>query len=125
MILCFHLEKEGVILLNNKGFTFIETLIAFSITIIAITTIIPIASLLTYEREVLHDRRMITSTFHDHMQTFILDKHQTLPQTFLETIHHHKVIYKYTEENKWIKGCVLWENVQKRQEELCLYGYKG
>lgn len=123
MILSFLQERGGVILLkNNTGFTLIETLIAFSIVLIAIATILPITSLLTYEREILHERRLLISKLHDHMQPFIWDDNQLTNQTYEEQVNTTRVVYRVSQEDDLIKGCVSWINVKEREEKHCLYG---
>src|SRR5699024_6568579 len=109
--LYFHQAKEDVTLCNNKGFTLIEVLIAFSIVAIVITTVIPLTTLLSYEREILHERLKISSALQEHLQSFIREeKDQTPPVTYEETIQAKRVRFNFTQKNKLIKGCVTWKN---------------
>lgn len=116
------MEKRGAILQNNKGFTLIEVLIASSIIVMIATTIVPIASLLLHEREVLSDRRIITSRLHDELQRFLWEERIAPPSTFTKSIRSTPVRFYFSYEEELIKGCVEWENVKKNNEALCLYG---
>lgn len=108
---------------SNKGFTLIEVLIASSIIVMMVTTLVPIASLLLHEREVLSDRRIITSRLHDELQPFIWKEHKAPPPSlYTKSIRSTRVKFHFSYEKEFIKGCVEWENVKKRKEKLCLYG---
>jgi len=123
--LYFHQAKEDVTLCNNKGFTLIEVLIAFSIVVVVTTTVIPMTTLLSYEREILHDRLKISLVLQEHLQSIIReDNDQTPPVTYEETIQTKRVQFNFSQKNKLIKGCVTWKNVQERTEKICLHGYK-
>lgn len=119
--LYFLLEKRGAILKSSKGFTLIEVLIASSIIVMMVTTFVPIASLLSHEREVLSDRRMIISLLHDELQPFIWEEHNAAPSTFTKTIHSIRARFHFSREKEFIKGCAEWENVKKNKEKQCLY----
>ncbi|WP_029271023.1 prepilin-type N-terminal cleavage/methylation domain-containing protein [Virgibacillus alimentarius] len=107
---------------NNKGFTLIEVLVASSIIFTIVSTTVPITSLLLKEREILSDRRIITSRLHDELQPFLWEKKKTLPSTFIKTISETPVKFHFSYKEKLIKGCAEWENVKERNEKICIYG---
>jgi len=108
---------------SNKGFTLIEVLIASSIIIMMVTTFVPITSLLLHEREVLSDRRIITSRLHDELQPVLWKEHKAAPPSiYTKSIRSTRAKFHFSYEQEFIKGCVEWQNVKKKKEKLCLYG---
>src|SRR5690625_4694086 len=76
MRLSFRLAKGGTMLLNNKGFSLVEVIVASSMIMMIIMTILPIGSLLERERAVLSERRTINLKLHDELQPFLWDDQQ-------------------------------------------------
>lgn len=111
----FHLEREGVMLSNNKGFMLVEVLISFSLLMTIIITIIPLTVLIEKERKVLNERRYHASLLHDELQQYIGSTSATSKSINGMTI-------TFTKEGNLIRGCILWENVKKNTDEICLYG---
>lgn len=122
IILFFHLGKEDAILLNSKGFTLIEVLIASSLLLLMVSTFVPIFSLLNNERSVLSDRRTISSQLHDELQHYLWDESAATPARFIDTIQHKEVTFRFNTENDFVKGCANWKNVKQSDEVICLYG---
>jgi prepilin-type N-terminal cleavage/methylation domain-containing protein len=116
------LEKEGITLKKNKGFTLIEVLIAATILMTVITTIVPIISLVQAERQVLSERRTLSLKLHDELQQFLWLEDITLPAAYSETIHEKAVQFTFIIENEYVKGCAEWQNAKRRTELFCLYG---
>ena len=56
---------------NGKGFTLIEVLVAMSIILMLVATIIPINTFIKIGEEILQDRRDILFTLHDELQDAI------------------------------------------------------
>lgn len=90
----------------------------------AVTSIIPMTSILSYERQVLHDRRILLSKLHDHMQPFLWIDDVSPPQSHEEQFQTMRVHYDFSKSDDLIKGCVRWTNVKQKEENHCLYGYK-
>ncbi|WP_188453665.1 type II secretion system protein [Virgibacillus oceani] len=108
---------------NNKGFTLIEVLVAFSIIFMIATTLVPIATTLNTELEVLSQRRMLTNRLHDELQDYLWDSEPAIPKTYTERINKKEVLFHFNLENRLIKGCAEWQNVKQSIEKYCLYGY--
>ncbi|MGM8365123.1 prepilin-type N-terminal cleavage/methylation domain-containing protein [Virgibacillus sp. W0181] len=109
---------------SSKGFTLTETLVATSIIFIMIGTILPIATLLHSEQDILADRRSIASHLHDELQSVIHDKHSPLPDMYTEKINNKNIRFQFKQnEENFIKGCATWQNGKQIEEEICLYGY--
>lgn len=114
-------------MINNKGFTLSEVLIASSILFIIIVTIIPINSLISSERHLLKERYENTSLLYEELQTYVQghNKEKQLPHVYKRTINKKIIEFKFEEQsNKIIKGCVEWINVRETLEKTCLYGYR-
>ncbi|MBO1005850.1 prepilin-type N-terminal cleavage/methylation domain-containing protein [Pseudogracilibacillus auburnensis] len=105
---------------NNKAFTFIETLVAMSILMMLVVTIIPIHTLMKQERKVLRDRRLIVSKLHDELQHMVWSNEEL--QHVSITINQRHVNIEFQLENELIKGCATWENVKQKEETFCLFG---
>lgn len=123
MRLFFLLVKGGTILLNNRGFTLLEVLVASSIVLMLITTILPISSLLEQERVVLSERRALASKLHDALQPFLWND-QHLPFNYSDKINEVDVTFYFVYEGDDVKGCVNWENARDKIETICLYGFR-
>jgi Tfp pilus assembly protein PilV len=109
---------------NSNGFSLIEVLVAFSIIFMITTTIIPLISLLNQGEEILSQRMHHTNSLHDELQTFLWGESKRLPPVrYSKTEDSVTASYQFTTENNLIKGCVEWENVKKKKEKFCLYGY--
>ncbi|GAB3052016.1 prepilin-type N-terminal cleavage/methylation domain-containing protein [Virgibacillus ainsalahensis] len=108
--------------MKTNGFTLIEVLIASTLLITVVTTVFPIITLLTNEKDNLSDRRILTSKVHDELQDYLWDKEKSTPDQFTEIIRMKEVTFTFTKEKEYIKGCARWENVKKTKETICLYG---
>jgi len=107
---------------KNDGFTLIEVLIAATLLLTVVTTIVPIISLVQSERQVLSERRTLSLKVHDELQQFLWLEDITLPAGYTNTIHGREVQLTFKEENDYVKGCAKWQNAKKRNESFCLYG---
>lgn len=117
----FRLGKVDFTLKNNKGFIWIETLISLSIVILLATTIIPIYMTVQQEKRVLHDRTVISFYLYNELNRVLFEENN---DEWTETVNiaNRTVELTFEEEMEYVKGCVSWENVKRRMENLCLYG---
>lgn len=118
----FRLEREDITLKNIKGFTLIESLVAMSIVMMLVVTIVPIDILIKQERKTLQDKRAIVLTLHDYLQQMTWENDMLYDEQ--QIINGVTVYFDYSLENQLIKGCASWDNVKQRKEKYCLYGYK-
>lgn len=107
---------------NNNGFTLIEVLVATSIILMLVATIVPVSTLVQVEKKILFDRRIILLALHDDLQETIWGDRKI--ENKQQNINHHIVEIYYSVDNKLIKGCASWENEKKKEETVCLYGYR-
>ncbi|MFC2948181.1 type II secretion system protein [Virgibacillus sediminis] len=110
--------------MNTKGFTLIEVLIAFTILMTIITSVLPIATILSTEGTVLSDRRVISSRLHDELQLFLRGEGRTLPADYTLSDSVRTTRYSFFMEEGYIKGCVEWNNAKQQKELYCIYGIK-
>lgn len=117
----FRLGKVDFTLKNNKGFIWIETLISLSIVILLATTIIPIYMTVQQEKRVLHDRTVISFYLYNELNRVLFEENN---DEWTETVNiaNRTVELTFEEEMEYVKGCVSWQNVKSRTENLCLYG---
>lgn len=108
-------------LMNSKGFTFTEALVALNIVLVIVFTVAPIIYTIHFERQILYDRRTISSKLHDDIQAYVYGDVQ-LPDDYVKTINDIPVQVKIKTNNNYIKGCADWKNIKQREEEICLYG---
>ncbi|TMN20960.1 type II secretion system protein [Lentibacillus cibarius] len=109
---------------NNKGFTLIETIVATSLVMMVIVSLIPAVNILSKERMSLQQKRSISNELHSELQSYVwTDRHPRLPVHFVKEIKGVRAVFSFTAERELLKGCVTWTNAQKREEKLCLYGY--
>ncbi len=107
---------------NSKGFSLIEVLVAASIVFTLVLTTIPITSLLMQEREVLSERRLISSRLHDELQQFLWQGDVSPPASFTRTVNKASASFHFSAEGKFIRGCAEWKNARKQKDKICLYG---
>ncbi|WP_167751332.1 type II secretion system protein [Lentibacillus salicampi] len=108
---------------NSKGFTMIEALVAASVLMMVISTLVPLTSLLLNERENLQQKREMANELHNELQPFLRENKRPLPQRLQKTVDGDEAEFRFTAENNLLKGCVSWENVNDRANQFCLYGY--
>ena len=123
IILFFHLEREELMLSNNKGFTLIEVLIAFSIIVLLVTTFLPIGLLIKKESIVLSERRKVSSMLHDELQHYLFEDAIESSVSYFKKNINRQVEFRFIREAELIKGCAIWESIKEKEERFCLYGY--
>lgn len=106
--------------LSNKGFSFVEVLVAKTILLFILAIFLPIYTTISYEHIVLKSRLLIVSSLHDHLQTMTFGE-QTV-NNITNTINNNQVEFSFKKEGRYIKGCANWINQRNRKEEVCLYG---
>ncbi|WP_375050740.1 hypothetical protein [Virgibacillus sp. JSM 102003] len=92
---------------------------------VIISTLIPITNLLLYEREVLHHKRLFSNKLHDELQPYLWDGQNRLPINYSKEVNATTLNFNFSAENELLKGCVTWENVKNKTNQICLYGYSA
>lgn len=105
---------------SDKGFSFIEVLVAKTILLFILVLFIPIYTTVSYEHVVLKSRLLITSSLQDYLLAKTLNK-ETFTN-FTNNINDEHVEFSFGLEERYVKGCAKWKNQQSRKEEICLYG---
>lgn len=86
----------------------LDSLAAGAILLFLLYTMIPMASLLLHEREVLSERRLIASMLHDDLQDILSDSNQQLPFHHYETFNTKEIKYHYhLHDTKLIEALAL------------------
>lgn len=101
----------------------IEALVAASVLMMVISTLVPLTSLLLNERENLQQKREMANELHNELQPFLRENKRPFPQRLQKTVDGDEAEFRFTAENNLLKGCVSWENVNDRANQFCLYGY--
>lgn len=105
---------------SNKGFSFVEVLVAKTILLFILAIFLPIYTTISYEHSVLKSRLLIVSSLQDHLQAVTFGEQAI--NNITNTINHHQVDFSFEIKERYIKGCANWTNQQSRKEEICLYG---
>ncbi|WP_047984140.1 hypothetical protein [Ornithinibacillus californiensis] len=106
---------------NSNGFAITEALVSFTIVMVLCITLLPLSSLVSQERNVLSQKRIVIYQLHDELQTALWDG-------INEDIIQRNVGFALvtitfsSSEGGLIEGCASWVNSRNRQEEVCLYG---
>ncbi|RDW19192.1 hypothetical protein CWR48_09080 [Oceanobacillus arenosus] len=108
--------------MKANGFTLIEVIVASAILMSVITTIVPIISTLNKEQQRLSDRRIIVHTLHDEMQPFLWSATSETSSKFTKNVNDQQVAFQFANEDHYLKGCAIWQNVKYAEETICLYG---
>jgi len=99
----------------------VEVLIASSIFLSIIITLIPIAAIVKQEQNMLKIKREAVLMLHDELQDFLW-KDTSLPATIERDVKNTQVIFHFEKEGKYVKGCTDIEARKGKQETICLYG---
>lgn len=95
-------------------------LIALSLTMMLVVTVLPIYQLLQTERVILNNRLMIQSKLHDLLLDKLYKREGTSEDKLI--INHLQIPVIFQTNNGIVKGCAQWTNEKGRDEKLCLYG---
>lgn len=109
--------------MNNKGFSFIETLVASALLLMIVTTLVPITNLIINEREELHQKRVFQNELHNQLQHYLWEDPRNIPARYNKDVDSTTLSFAFTKEKTLVKGCVEWKNVKKKIKQVCLYGY--
>lgn len=109
---------------NSLGFTYIRSLVAFSIAVSIILTMMPTITLITVERQKLIDQKVISTALQNHLQTTVVDNSSPLEKRFSEVINNRNVNFSFHQTGHLLEGCALWKDVKANQAKFCLYYYK-
>lgn len=111
----------GSILLfhNEKGISLIQTIIAFSVVVLLVMTLVPSIILIKREQAVLQTRLVAAHQIHDVLveELALATKEQRTKQTDLITY-----TINYYEDQ--VKVCGQWKNPKQIEEIRCYYGKK-
>jgi len=107
---------------KSEGFTLIEVLVAMSILMMLVATIIPIDLLIKQERKILQTRRVISMKLHDELQKIVWNGGELEMKEI--KIGNRLVKFQFEKNHRLVKGCANWKNDRERQENICLYGYQ-
>lgn len=105
-----------------NGFIWVETLVSLNIVILIASTIIPLHTSIKQEKKALHDRAIVSMQLYDELQTLLFENNSYTHSNSSKIISGKNVNISFTNEFEFLKGCASWENVKKREEQLCLYG---
>src|SRR5699024_7436377 len=120
MSLSDSVKVGNITLSNNNGFTLIEVLLAFMIVFIVITTIVPIVSLIEYERTILSDRRTYTHVLHDELQPYLWESKAT-PDTYTKKIAANEVTFQFSKREHLVKDVLTGKMLNKRMKKyVCM-----
>ncbi|WP_197431775.1 type II secretion system protein [Lentibacillus sp. JNUCC-1] len=106
-----------------NGFTFTETLVAFSIVLMLVTTALPVVSLLKRERSNLDIRLAVGNLLHDELQQHIFIPQEADFTPYNRNMQNKSITFSFKPTNQYIEGCATWINERQKEEKVCLYGY--
>jgi hypothetical protein len=99
----------------------IEVLIASGIFFQTFLILIPIHSNIQASQEILHEKRWAAAKLHEELQFYLRDEAAPLPHSFESAEQHTRYTFQFSKE-KYVKGCVEWNNAKQQTETICLYG---
>ena len=111
-----------MLLKAHNGFTLIEVIAAAAILMNVIAVAAPITSTLVKEKSILSERRFYINVLHDELQIYLWEKPSQIPNTFTKRIQGKETVFQFEMENRYVKGCIHWENAKQKEETICLYG---
>lgn len=104
---------------KEKGVSLIQTLIAFTIVILLVTSIVP--SIITVKKHQAIIKQKLTAAYklHDILIEEI-NSHDSVNQTGENNLFQFKIVYK----KELIEVCGTWTNINNERENRCYYGKK-
>ncbi|WP_198162754.1 hypothetical protein [Halobacillus mangrovi] len=104
---------------SSKGFTFAETVAAFSIMMVITLAIYPALIEIRLEQKELAIERYAITTLQDQ---FLLQSESpsTYPYLISES-NDYGITILFQKENQFIKGCAIWTSIEQEKQEVCLY----
>jgi len=105
---------------SNKGFSFIEIMVAASLLTMLAVLFIPIGTTIRMERQVLKDKRIFALSLHDELLHFLTESPE--PQLYKRKTNGKILTFQFKQEHAYWKGCASWKNAKHKEETLCLYG---
>ena len=103
----------------EKGVSLIQTLIAFTIVILLVTSIIPSIIIVKKHQDVLKQRLTAANKLHDILIKEI-STNDSVNQTGENDLFQFKIFYK----KELIEVCGTWTNIKNERENRCYYGKK-
>lgn len=124
MMFIFRLEKDVVILLKNnqRGIILLELLVAFSMLVMILFTLIPILVQIKLEENDLQQQREIQSFLHDELQLLSATlPFEQSPYITEININNSTITFTFEEDSPLLKGSAEWENEKYVQKKISLY----
>lgn len=104
---------------NSRGFTFAETVVAFSIMMIIALTLYPALIEIRLEQKELSLKRYAIATLHD--QFLLLSEAPSPYPHIISDSNDYGINFFFKKENQFIKGCAAWTSIEQKKKEVCLY----
>lgn len=103
---------------NYNGFTFLETVTAFSVLLVLLLTLFPaLISLENGRTSLFIERKAVSLLYHEYHLHLIENRPYPYTKVYQNQI---PVTLIFTEEGGG-RGCAYWKNPNERENEFCLY----
>ncbi|MGM7721143.1 competence type IV pilus minor pilin ComGE [Metabacillus sp. Hm71] len=102
---------------NCKGFSFAETIAAFSMWSLIVTILIPQLVLLTQERLNAQQSLQAYKILHEKTQQVFYDQAPKLNEQFVKDNVHYTLTWE--EERNYSKACLSWKNSFEKTKSVC------
>ncbi|WP_067836898.1 prepilin-type N-terminal cleavage/methylation domain-containing protein [Amphibacillus sediminis] len=103
---------------NEQGFSLLELLLAFAISLIIITTFIPMINWIKLEQSILIERVEHYHLLHNFLQN--IDP-ISLPITKKINTKNNEMEVTFTYDQGLIRGMGTWKNAKRQKEQAILY----
>lgn len=103
---------------NCKGFSFAETIAAFSMWSIIATILIPQLVLLTQERINTQQSIKAYKILYEKTQQVAYNEMQMADEEFVVDNEHYSLTWE--EDNEYTKACLHWTNKFQKSKSVCL-----
>ncbi|KKI91457.1 hypothetical protein WQ54_14880 [Bacillus sp. SA1-12] len=102
---------------NCKGFSFAETIAAFSMWSLIVTILIPQLVLLTQERQNAQQSLQAYKHLYEKTQQVLYDQAPKINEELVKEDVHYTLTWE--EEKSYSKACLSWENSYKKTKSVC------
>ena len=108
-------------ILNETGFSLLQTMVAYSIVMIITLSIVPGIYTLKKENKLLDFKISIINSLHDHLIEELTNDYLVIMKKEI-VIDKVPVEIKYKDEANFLRVCAEWTSIKNVNETRCLYG---
>lgn len=106
---------------NCKGFSLIETLVAFSIWFLLLGTILPQMIQVIQERKSTYLLNTANELLYEELQSFVYEEENKISKAIQKNNESFFILWEEVDNQRLAKACISWTDKLNRGVERCGY----